>query len=151
MTLPTLKNMDVAGKVVLVRVDLNVPMVHGRVEDKTRVVRLVPTLQELIKRKARVVVLSHFGRPQGEGFERENSLAPLADALSEALDGKEVKFALDCIGHHAKDAVASLGNGDVLLLENLRFHKGIANTKPMTNKHREKPKGSAVPPDSPFS
>ncbi len=121
MKLRTLKDIDVKGKVVLCRVDLNVPMKNGRVEDKTRIVRLVPTLQELIKRKAKVVVLSHFGRPNGE-FVREMSLAPLTDALSFALDGKEINFALDCVGDAAKEAVAKLNDGDVLLLENLRFH-----------------------------
>jgi phosphoglycerate kinase len=123
MTLRTLKNIDVKSKVVICRVDLNVPMKHGRVEDATRIVRITPTISHLIEKKAKVVVLSHFGRPEGQ-FVREMSMAPLADALSVALGGKEVKFALDCVGHLASEAIAEMKDGDVLLLENLRFHAG---------------------------
>lgn len=123
MKLKTLKDLNVNNKVVLCRVDFNVPMRNGRVEDNTRILRIVPTIEYLIKNKAKVVIISHFGRPKGE-FDRELSLVPLADALSNALGGKFVKFAVDCIGHHAKEAVESMESGDVLLLENLRFHKG---------------------------
>jgi phosphoglycerate kinase len=123
MTLRTLKDINVKSKVVICRVDLNVPMKHGRVEDATRVVRIIPTIKELIDKKAKVVVVSHFGRPEGQ-FVRDMSLAPLADALSAALGGVEVKFALDCVGHLASDAVAQMKDGEVLLLENLRFHAG---------------------------
>lgn len=119
----TLKDIDVSGKRVICRVDLNVPMKNGRVEDATRITRLVPTLNELINRKAKLIVISHFGRPDGE-FVRDMSLAPLADSLSAALDGKEVKFALDCVGDLASEAVSNLKDGEVLLLENLRFHAG---------------------------
>ena len=122
-SLVTMKDLDVKSKVVLVRVDLNVPMSHGKVDDYTRITRLVPTLNYLIKNKAKIVVLSHFGRPKGE-FVREMSLAPLADALGKALGGMHVHFALDCIGEKAKNAVSELKEGEVLLLENLRFHKG---------------------------
>lgn len=118
-----------SGKVVLCRVDLNVPMISGRVEDATRIRKIAPTIQELVKQNARVVVLSHFGRPDGE-FVRDMSLAPLTNALSEALDGVEVKFSLDCIGETAKEAVKNLGNGEVLLLENLRFHAGEEANNP---------------------
>lgn len=129
MTLRTLKDLDVLGKTVLCRVDLNVPMHHGKVEDATRIERLVPTLKALIARRAKVVVLSHFGRPDGE-FKFDMTLAPLADALSVALGGKDVKFAVDCIGPVAKAAVADLGEGEVLLLENLRFHPGETANDP---------------------
>ncbi|MCE3232370.1 MAG: pgk [Rickettsiaceae bacterium] len=129
MTLRTLKDIDVKGKVVLCRVDFNVPMKNGRVEDATRVIRITPTIRHLIDKKAKVVVISHFGRPKGE-FVREMSLAPLADALSLALDGTEVKFALDCIGKPASDAIGNMNNGDVLLLENLRFHSGEEKNDP---------------------
>lgn len=118
-----------AGKVVLCRVDLNVPMIAGRIEDATRIKKIIPTIQELVKQKARVVVLSHFGRPDGQ-FVRDMSLAPLVDALSVALDGKEVKFSLDCIGEKAREAVKLLKDGDVLLLENLRFHAGEEANNP---------------------
>lgn len=123
MPLATLKDLKVAGKTVLVRVDLNVPMSHGKVDDTTRITRLAPTLNYLIQNKAKVVVLSHFGRPKGE-FKRDMSLAPLANELGKVLGDIHVHFALDCIGSAAKDAVFSLQEGDVLLLENLRFHKG---------------------------
>src|SRR5262249_6958224 len=113
----------VKSKVVICRVDLNVPMKHGRVEDATRIVRVTPTIKHLIEKKAKVVVISHFGRPDGQ-FVRDMSLAPLADSLSAALGGKEVKFALDCIGAPAAEAIAQMNDGDVLLLENLRFHAG---------------------------
>lgn len=131
MKLKTLSDFKgkLAGKVVLCRVDLNVPMISGRVEDATRIRKIVPTIQELVKQNARVVVLSHFGRPDGK-FVRDMSLAPLTNALSEALDGVEVKFALDCIGETAKEAIDNLGNGEVLLLENLRFHAGEESNNP---------------------
>lgn len=120
--LAKLEDLKVGGKVVLVRVDLNVPMTHGKVDDTTRITRLAPTLNYLIQNKAKVVVLSHFGRPKGT-FVREMSLAPLADALGKVLE-EHVHFALDCIGATAKDAIDELQEGQVLLLENLRFHKG---------------------------
>ncbi|MGE0753770.1 MAG: phosphoglycerate kinase [Alphaproteobacteria bacterium] len=126
----TLDDIRVAGKTVLVRADLNVPMSGGKVTDSTRIVRLVGTLEHLIAAKAKVVILSHFGRPKGE-FVPSMSLASLVDPLSEALGGREVKFGVDCIGAAAKKAVTALKAEDVLLLENLRFHpeeeKGDAN------------------------
>ncbi len=129
-TLRTLPSLDVTNKAVLVRVDLNVPMRHGKVEDATRITRLVPTLQSLIERKAKVVVLSHFGRPKGE-FVRDMSLAPLADALGEAMGGVEIKFAVDCIGEATEIAVKALQPGEVLLLENVRFHAGEEKNDPL--------------------
>ncbi len=116
----TLDDLDVAGRRVLVRADLNVPMKDGRVSDATRIERLVPTIRELANKGAKVVVLSHFGRPKGKP-DPSLSLAPLAPALAGAL-GKAVSFAEDCIGMPAERAVASLKNGEVVLLENLRFH-----------------------------
>lgn len=122
--LPTLSSMPpLKGKRVLVRVDLNVPMAHGKVLDKTRITRLKSTLEYLYKKDARVIVLSHFGRPK-DGYDLSLSLAPIADALSESLDGKPVKFAVDCIGKSATDAVNAMQDGEVLLLENVRFHAG---------------------------
>lgn len=125
----TLKNIEVKSKRVLVRVDLNVPMKNGRIEDITRVVKIVPTIKYLVEKKAKVIVISHFGRPNG-GYVRDMSLVPLADALGDALGGINVKFAVDCIGKNTEDAVAAMQDGDVLLLENLRFHAGEEKNDP---------------------
>jgi phosphoglycerate kinase len=118
----TLDDVTVAGKRVLVRGDLNVPVQDGRVTDTTRIDRLVPTIRDLADKGARVVVLSHFGRPKGK-VAAAMSLEPVAAALSASL-GKPVAFASDCIGAPAKAVVDGLGDGDVALLENLRFHAG---------------------------
>lgn len=118
----TLDDVTVAGKRVLVRGDLNVPVRDGKVTDTTRIDRLLPTIRDLADKGARVVVLSHFGRPKGQVV-AELSLAPVAEALSKAL-GRPVAFATDCIGDAAKTVVDGLGDGDVALLENLRFHAG---------------------------
>ncbi|MEX2614490.1 MAG: phosphoglycerate kinase [Alphaproteobacteria bacterium] len=119
----TLDDIDVAGRCVLVRGDLNVPMRDGAVTDATRLDRLAPTIETLIEKGARVVVLSHFGRPKGKVVP-EMTLRPVAAALSEALGGRPVAFASDCIGAPALAAVDSLAPDGVLLLENLRFHAG---------------------------
>jgi phosphoglycerate kinase len=119
----TLDDLDPAGKTVLVRIDLNVPMQDGEVADATRIERIVPTLLELLDKRARVVALSHFGRPKGKR-QSSMSLAPLCEPLGKALGGIEVAFAEDCIGAPAEQAVRSLQPGIVLLLENLRFHPG---------------------------
>ena len=119
----TLDDLPVAGKRVLVRADLNVPMRDGRVGDATRIDRLVPTLHHLRAAGARIILMSHFGRPKGRA-DPALSLRPLADALSKALDGLPVNFAEDCVGAVAMEMVEGLGDGDVLLLENLRFHGG---------------------------
>ena len=116
----TLADLNVSGKTVLVRADLNVPMQNGEVSDATRINRFAPTATELANKGAKVVILSHFGRPKG-GPSPEFSLQPLLPALSKAI-GKQVKFASDCIGEVASSAVKSLQNGDVLLLENVRFY-----------------------------
>lgn len=120
ISLPTLESIDVTGKTVLVRVDLNVPMQAGRVTDATRINRIVPTLQYLMERHAKVVILSHLGRPKG--FDPGQSLAPLVDALSAVLWDRPVRFAPDCVGSAAKLAVEGAEAGDVILMENLRFH-----------------------------
>lgn len=118
----TLDDIDVTGKRVLVRLDLNVPMKDGRVADSLRLERQAPTVRELAEKGARVIVLSHFGRPKGKRVE-SMSLAPVAPALAEAI-GRPVAFADDCVGEPAQEAAARLRNGDVLLLENVRFHAG---------------------------
>jgi phosphoglycerate kinase len=116
----TLDGLDVTGKKVIVRLDLNVPMKDGKVTDSTRIDRSAATLKELAGRGARVIVMAHFGRPQGK-VSPEFSLKPLVEPLSKAL-GRPVAFAADCVGAPAKEAADKLKDGEVLLLENLRFH-----------------------------
>jgi len=118
----TLDDIDVRGKRVLVRADLNVPMKNGVVTDATRIERQAATIKELAGKRARVVVLSHFNRPGGKPMP-SMSVRPLAAALADAI-GRSVAFAADCIGPVAQAAVAKLKDGDVLLLENTRFHPG---------------------------
>ena len=120
--LKTTKNIDVAGKRVLVRADLNVPVKDGKVTDATRLDRLVPGLKDLAARGAKVIVISHFGRPKG-GPDAEFSLKPIASALGQSL-GAPVTFGTDCVGPAAAETVAKLANGQIAVLENLRFHKG---------------------------
>jgi len=125
----TLDDIDVRGKRVLLRADLNVPVKDGVVTDATRIERLAPTIETLIEKGAKVVLMSHFGRPNG----RPNpafSLRPLVGSLSKAIGGREVAFASDCIGNEAKQVVAALRPGQVALLENLRFHKGEEENSP---------------------
>lgn len=116
------------GRRVLVRVDLNVPMKDGKVTDDTRIRAAAGSLKELAGKGARVVVLSHFGRPKGAP-DAQFSLKPLVEPLSRAI-GRPVAFAPDCVGPAAADAVAGLGDGQVLLLENLRFHAGEEKNDP---------------------
>ena len=118
----TFTDADVAGKRVLCRVDFNVPLDGTTVTDDTRIRAALPTIESLMKRGAKVVLCSHLGRPEGTGYQAEFSLKPVAEYLSKVL-GKSVAFAEDTIGESAKATVASLGNGDVCLLENLRFDK----------------------------
>ncbi len=124
----TLDSADLAGKRVLVRVDLNVPMENGRVTDATRIDSILPTIREISGKGAKVILLAHFGRPKG-GPDKENSLQPLAAALSAHL-GAPVAFADDCIGDVAASAIAAMKAGSVLLLENTRFHKGEEKNDP---------------------
>jgi phosphoglycerate kinase len=118
----------VNGQRVLLRLDLNVPLENGRVSDATRIERALPTLRDLMAKGARIIVLSHFGRPKN-GPDKENSLEPVAAVLSAHLHAP-VAFAHDCIGDVAAQAVAQLGDGQVLLLENTRFHKGEEKNDP---------------------
>ena len=118
----TLDDIDVRGKRVLLRADLNVPVKDGVVTDATRIDRLAPTIATLIETDAKVIVMSHFGRPKGKR-DPALSLRPLIAPLSRAIGGREVVFAQDCIGEEARRVVAALRPGQVALLENLRFHK----------------------------
>jgi phosphoglycerate kinase len=124
----TLDDADVAGRRVLVRVDLNVPVKDGKVTDATRIERVAPTVGELAAKGAKVILLAHFGRPKGAP-DPAQSLAPIAQAASAVL-GRPVAFAADCIGEAAAKAVAAMKDGDVLLLENTRFHKGEEKNEP---------------------
>ena len=125
----TLEDIDVRGKRVLLRADLNVPVKGGAVTDATRIDRLAPTIEALIEKGAKVIVMSHFGRPDGRP-DPAFSLRPLVAPLSKAIGGREVAFAADCIGEEAKSVVTALRPGQVALLENLRFHKGEEQNSP---------------------
>lgn len=121
----TLEDLDLDnlnGVATLVRVDFNVPLAEGRVADDTRLRAALPTIQALKESGARLILMSHLGRPKGER-KPEFSLQPVADALGELL-GESVTFASDCVGDAAREVVENLGPGDVCLLENLRFHAG---------------------------
>lgn len=120
-TYKTIDDMEVTGKTVLVRCDFNVPMKDGEITDKTRIKRCLSTLTELSRKGARVVVLSHFGRPKGHPV-IEMSLRPIAVALGKAMN-TNVAFATDCVGPTASDLISKMKNGDVAILENLRFYK----------------------------
>ncbi|MFN3954646.1 MAG: phosphoglycerate kinase [Pararhodobacter sp.] len=124
----SLDEMDFAGKVALVRVDINVPLENGQVSDATRINAVLPTIREIAARGGKVVLLAHFGRPRGKVV-AEMSLAQLRPALEAAL-GQPVAFADACIGEPAKAAVAALAAGDVLLLENTRFEPGEETNDP---------------------
>jgi phosphoglycerate kinase len=128
MTWKTLDDMDFAGKVALVRVDINVPVEAGQVTDPTRIEKIVPTVTDILAKGGKVVLLAHFGRPKGQPVP-EMSLAVTLPALEAALKCK-VFFADDCIGLSAKKAVAALPEGGVLLLENTRFHAGEEKNDP---------------------
>ncbi|HWL67346.1 MAG TPA: phosphoglycerate kinase [Geminicoccus sp.] len=119
----TIDQFDPKGKRVLVRVDFNVPMQDGEITDATRIERAAVTLKELMGKGARVIALSHFGRPKGK-VEPAMSLEPIARALGKALGGIDVVFGKDCVGPEAEAAVAKVGEGGIALLENLRFHAG---------------------------
>jgi phosphoglycerate kinase len=116
----TLDDVDVKGKRVLVRVDLNVPMENGKVTDATRIARVAPTIAEIADKGGKAILLAHFGRPKGR--DPKESLKPVAHEVARVL-GRHVGFAEDCVGEAAEKAVAAMKDGDILLLENTRFHK----------------------------
>ncbi|MBP2151386.1 phosphoglycerate kinase [Xanthobacter flavus] len=118
---------DLADKRVLVRVDLNVPMESGRVTDATRLKAILPTIRDITGKGGKVVLLAHFGRPKGR--DETQSLAPVAKALEGEL-GRKVAFVGDCVGDEAKSAVSSLASGEVIVLENTRFHAGEEKNAP---------------------
>jgi len=128
MAWKTLDEIDLAGKVVLVRVDINVPVENGVVTDATRIEKIVPTVKDILAKGGKPVLLAHFGRPKGQVVP-EMSLKPLVPTLEKAL-GVHVIFAEDCIGTPAKKAVAAMQPGEVVLLENTRFHAGEEKNDP---------------------
>ena len=128
MAFRTLDDVDVAGKRVLLRADLNVPVRDGVITDLTRIERLTPTISELAERGARVIVVSHFDRPKGTRVPHM-SLRPVTAALRDVL-GRDVFFADDCVGPVATEAVARLENGQILVLENTRYHPGEETNDP---------------------
>ncbi len=128
MAVKTVKDLDLDGKKVLVRVDFNVPLKEGKVTDTTRIVRAIPTLQYILEQGGRPIVMSHLGRPS-EAREPEFSLKQIVPAVEEAL-GKKVKFVNDCVGPETQKAVDELQKGEVLLLENTRYHKAEKKNDP---------------------
>ena len=129
MTFRTLDALDAAGRRVLLRADLNVPVRDGAISDLTRIERLSPTIEELSAKGAKVIVCSHFDRPKGKRVP-EMSLKPMAEALGRVLN-RPVAFADDCIGPAAEAAVARMANGDVLVLENTRYHAAEEKNDPV--------------------
>ena len=127
-TVANLTESDLAGKRVLVRVDFNVPMDNGKITDDTRIKAALPTIQELIKKSAKVILCSHMGRPKGK-VKEELRLTPVAQRLSELL-GQDVIKCDDCVGAEVTAAINSMTNGQVALLENLRFHAEEEKNEP---------------------
>jgi phosphoglycerate kinase len=126
-TFRTLDQADMKGKRVLLRVDLNVPMENGKVTDATRIERVVPTIKEISDKGGKVILLAHFGRPKGP--DPKESLKPIAAEVARIV-GRHVAFAEDCVGEKAAAAVAAMNPGDILCLENTRFHKGEEKNDP---------------------
>src|SRR5580704_3050408 len=125
--LRTLDRADVAGKRVLVRVDLNVPMENGKVGDLTRIERSAPTITEIADRGGKVILLTHFGRPKGR--DEKLSLRPVAAAVAQVIR-RDVGFVDDCIGPKPASAIAAMGRGAILCLENTRFYPGEESNDP---------------------
>jgi len=128
MATKTIKDVNLAGKRVLVRCDFNVPLKDGVINDDSRIVAALPTIKHLVGQGARVILASHLGRPKG-AKKAEFSLAPVAEDLAAKL-GRPVTFIEDCIGEEVEAEVAKLGDGDIALLENVRFHKGETDNDP---------------------
>ncbi len=117
----TIDDVDLTGKIVLTRVDFNVPLENGKVADDTRISAAIPTIQKIITSGAKAVLMSHLGRPKGEN-KPDLTLKPVAERLSQLM-GRKVHFSNDCVGKAAKKSIAKLPEGEIILLENLRFHK----------------------------
>ncbi|HCS74605.1 MAG TPA: phosphoglycerate kinase, partial [Clostridiales bacterium] len=130
MNKKTLEDMQVSGRKVLVRVDFNVPLnKEHQITDDNRIQAALPTIRYLLKQNAKIILMSHLGRPSGTGFEADFSMAPVARRLAELLK-LEVKLAADVIGDDAKSLVKNMKESEVVLLENLRFHKEETKNDP---------------------
>jgi phosphoglycerate kinase len=129
MNKKTVKDVDLKGKRVIMRVDFNVPMKDGQVSDDKRIKASLPTIQYVLDQGASLVLMSHLGRPKGAGFEAEFSLKPASEALAKLL-GKPVQMAPDCVGAEVEAMAKALKPGEVLLLENVRFHKAEEKNDP---------------------
>src|SRR5512141_3527798 len=129
MNKKTVKDIDLKGKRVIMRVDFNVPMKDGAVTDDKRIKAALPTINYVLEQGASLVLMSHLGRPKGAGFEAEFSLKPAAEALAKLL-GKPVHMAPDCVGPEVEALAKALKPGEVLLLENTRFYKGEEKNDP---------------------
>ena len=136
MSRKTLDDLDLSGKRVLVRVDVNVPVSNGKVTDDTRIRAILPTVKDILAAGGKPILLAHFGRPKGQVVP-EMSLAVVRPALEAAI-GAPVAFASDCVGETAAAAVAALGAGETLLLENTRFHAGEEKNDPALAKEMAK-------------
>src|SRR5262245_52115851 len=128
MAKKTVADIDVQGKRVLMRADFNVPLEGSTITDDRRIVQAMPTIKNIIDRGGRLILMSHLGRPKG-GPEPKYSLKPVADRLKQ-LTNKDVKFTSDCIGPEVEKATNDLKDGEILLLENLRFHKEEEKNEP---------------------
>ena len=124
----SIRDLDLGGRRLFLRVDFNVPMAEGRVTDRTRIEETLPTVRQAIEAGAKVICASHLGKPKGK-VKAELSLAPVAAVFAEAL-GQPVRFVEDCVGPEVERVVETLESGDVLLLENLRFHAGEESNDP---------------------
>jgi len=116
-----LSDFELENKTVLLRIDLNVPIVQGKITDISRIERVIPTIKYLIAKKSKIILLSHYGRPDGK-FTIDMSLSPLTDAMSSILNGKEIKFGVDIMSSSTKETISKMNPGEIILLENLRFH-----------------------------
>jgi phosphoglycerate kinase len=128
MATKSIKDVDLSGKRVFVRCDFNVPLTDGVISDDSRIVAALPTIQNLVAQGAKVILASHLGRPKGEK-NAKYTLAPVAEALAAQL-GQPVTFIEDCIGEEVEVEVAKLGDGEVALLENVRFYQGETDNDP---------------------
>jgi phosphoglycerate kinase len=128
-TYPQIDEAALDGRRVLVRADLNVPLANGKVSDATRIERFLPTVKRLAESGAKVIILSHLGRPEGQK-KPEFSLRPVAEKIAELMPERPVRFIEDCIGDQAKQAIDAMQPGEIVLLENLRFYKGEEENDP---------------------
>lgn len=127
----SITDFDLAEKRVFIRVDFNCPIADGRVTDDTRIRAALPTITHALEQKAKVILASHLGRPKGEGFEAQYSLAPVGERLAELLDGVDILLPEDCAGDGPRKLVTTMQPGQVMLLENLRFHAGEKSQDPV--------------------